>query len=126
MYIGRRMSVENQVLLGVIEYTEAKRIRGLLEDQGIELKFVNNPETCGTGDCKPSVEVYAAEIDMPRVREFLTHERERAFEGLDVDPALANEIYDPEKESARCPACGTEFSTKLTECPDCGLVFQAV
>jgi uncharacterized OB-fold protein len=36
---------------------------------------------------------------------------------------MADEGFDPEKATAKCPACGTEFSTTSAECPDCGLVF---
>src|SRR4051794_38708381 len=119
------MPTYDPILLGVIDLVEAKRIRDQLEEQGVELTIKNNPETCGSGGCKPRVEVYATEIDMPKVREYFQRERIQSLESLDVDPsfvlALESEVFDPEKESARCPACGTDFSTKLVECPECGL-----
>jgi rRNA maturation endonuclease Nob1 len=34
-----------------------------------------------------------------------------------------NQVFDPENPTAVCPACGTEFSTHLGECSDCGLAF---
>ena len=32
-------------------------------------------------------------------------------------------LFDSEKESAQCPACGEKFSTLKSECPGCGLGF---
>ncbi len=124
MYIEERMViVNNEVLLGVLDFNEAKRMRSILEDEGVRLRLQSNPETCATGGCKVTVEVYASEIDVPKVREFFLREKERALDGLEVDRSLANEVFDPEKSEARCPACGTQFSTLHRECPDCGLVF---
>src|SRR4051794_37963463 len=113
----------SEVLLGVIEYAEAKRLKYALEERGVSLILRNNPETCVSGGCKPTLEVIARTEDMPRVAEFLQTESKRAFDGLDFDPGVAAQVFDTEKENAICPACGTQFSTQLKECPDCGLVF---
>jgi hypothetical protein len=114
----------NEVLLGVIDLSEAKRIRSILEDRGVQLRLHSNPDTCASGACRPTVEVFVAEIDVPKVRELFQQEQARSLEGLEVDLARTQEVFDPEKATARCPACGTEFSTQLKECPDCGLVFM--
>ena len=111
------------VLLGVVEYAEGKRLKSALADRGVQLELKSNPETCTTG-CKPTVEIHIREEDVAVVRAFMEQEKARSLDGLEFDASLANEVFDPEKETARCPACGTEFSTKLTECPDCGLGFS--
>lgn len=111
------------MLLGTAELNEAKRIRALLEERGIRLELVSHPDSCGSKSCKPTVEVFVNESDLPAVQEFFREEKQREMAGLDFDPALLGEVFDPEKETARCPACGTTFSTKLSECPDCGLGF---
>ena len=115
----------SRVLLGIIDLTEAKRIRSSLAEQGVALEMVSNPDTCsaGGGGCKPSVELYAMEPDLPKVAEFFRLEKERDAGGLEVNPELLGQVFDSEKESAVCPACGTEFKTTAKECPDCGLVF---
>lgn len=111
------------VLIGTVEYQEAKRLRSLLEELKVHLELVSNPETCSTGSCKVTVEIYAARADLPIIAQVFESEHARLFDGLEQDNALIDEIYDPEKPTARCPACGTEFSTEAKACPDCGLVF---
>jgi hypothetical protein len=115
---------DQEVLIGVIEYNEAKRLKHALEEiQKVSVRLANNPETCQTGGCKISVEVYARQEDLPRIGEYLEQEKQKTYEGLAVDFDLHNEVFDPEKGEARCPACGAQFSTQNTECPECGLVF---
>lgn len=116
---------QEKVLLGVIEYQEARRLRSLLEEQKILVELVSNPESCGGRGCKPTVEVYARSADLPVLKEFFQSQSAKLFAGLEFDASLFEEVFDPEKETARCPACGTEFSTQAKECPDCGLVFVA-
>ncbi|OFZ02803.1 MAG: hypothetical protein A2X97_04315 [Bdellovibrionales bacterium GWA1_52_35] len=116
---------ENDLIhLGSSEYNEAKRLQALLAERGVSLSLLRNPENCSTG-CKITVEVYTSQGDLDKVREFFREQKTRAFDGLAVDEALLDEVYDPEKGTARCPACATEFSTTLQECPDCGLVFAS-
>ena len=111
--------------IGTLELGEAKRIRSLLLEKGIQLELVSDPQTCSTGGCARTVDVFVASEKIPEVTDFLKAEKIRAVDGLEFDSVLINEVYDPEKESARCPACGTRFSTQLKECPDCGLGFGA-
>jgi hypothetical protein len=117
------MEDSEYVLLGTIDYTEAKRLKSALEERGVILKLVSNPQTCGTGGCAPKLEVFVKESDTPRVKEFMIEEHNRSLGDLTHEAGLMDEVFDSEKESARCPACGTEFSTRLNECPDCGLCF---
>lgn len=117
------MDSNNLIHLGSSEFNEAKRLQSLLEERGVKLSLLKNPDNCATGGCKITVEVYASEGDIPVIREFFREQKARAFDGLNVDDSLLEEVYDPEKGTAKCPACGTEFSTSLKECPDCGLVF---
>lgn len=122
------MSEAHRVHLGSSEFNEAKRLQALLEERGVEISLISEPHSCGPkskGGCKITVEVYAHEIDVPKIREFLQEQKAKALDGLDVDASLLEEVYDPEQATARCPACGTQFSTTSAECPDCGLVFAA-
>lgn len=114
---------DGRILLGAAELKEAKRIQSLLEERGVHVELASDPQTCGTGSCKPTVNVYIQEADREKVQQFFTEEKAREMAGLEFDPEQVSSVYDSEKETAKCPACGTEFSTKLTECPDCGLVF---
>jgi hypothetical protein len=119
------MEDSEYVLLGAVDYAEAKRLKSALEDRGVILKIVSNPESCGTGGCSPKLELFARQEDLPKFQEFIVEERTRALGGLDHEAGLADEVFDSEKESARWPACGTSFATTQSECPDCGLCFVA-
>lgn len=118
------MSDDKMILIGIIELQEAKRLKSRLAERDVALELVANPETCSSGKCKPtSVEVYVREEDSHVVKTFLTEERNRLLAGLGAGSSSEEEVFDEQKETANCPACGTEFSTKLSECPDCGLGF---
>lgn len=116
------MEDDEKVLIGSADFFEAKRLRSELEQIGIEIELMSHPEKCGTG-CKPTLEMYAKASDLQAIQSFLDTERQKTLEGLDVPMNLDSIVFDPEKASATCPACTTEFSTKLAECPECGLSF---
>ena len=111
------------VLLGVLDLLEAKRLSSALESRGIKLLLVNNPETCSKPKQGPVVEVYAPEGDIETVKQFLAEERAKLLEGHDLDGVSHDHVFDTEKPTATCPACGTEFPTSSAECPECGLGF---
>ncbi len=112
------------VLLGVCPLREAKRIQSRLELLGVPTRLGSNPDTCTTGGCSPTVELWALhQADLPAIQAFFVAEKDRNHQGLDFDPAVTEAVFDPTQSSALCPACGTQFSTTLKECPDCGLVF---
>ena len=107
--------------MGTAEFAEAKRIQAALKEIGIPMTLAGNPETCTTRNCKPGLEMFVPESHIPAVVEFLKRDKARDLGDLEIDPELLAEVFDPEKDTARCPACGDTFSTKLTECPGCGL-----
>lgn len=112
------------MLLGVIEFQEAKRIRSRLEEIGVPVELRSNPETCSPGgNCAPSVEVHVDDADLDKVREFFQAERQRDQGDAEANPELHSEVFDLGKDEAVCPACGTQFKTTARECPDCGLMF---
>lgn len=116
------MSHDDVVLLGVMEASEAERLRTNLSAKGVDVVFNHNEQTCTTG-CATTVEVHANSRDIPTITQYFQDEKARLLEGHDFDENQVNEIFDPSKEEATCPACGTKFSTTSNECPDCGLVF---
>lgn len=112
-----------KILVGSIDLAEAKRLKSALEDRGIHLSLKSQLDECGTGKCSTKVEVYVEETEVESFKQYLAEERSKLLEGLPFDASLLDQVYDAEKESAQCPACGTQFSTSLQECPDCGLGF---
>ena len=117
------MSESEMHFLGIADYSEANRIQAALKERGITLHLTTNPENCSTKNCKPGLEMFVSEEHIPAVVEFLQKDKTRDLGDLEINPELLNEVFDPEKDSARCPACGETFSTKLFECPGCGLSF---
>ena len=120
------MSDGQPILLGVSSIGEANTLKGHLADRGVDVVFRHNAHTCASGGCGMQVEVWASSGDVPAIQEYFASERARRHAGLDVNPELLNQVFDGDKEQAVCPACGTGFSTKLTECPDCGLSFSSL
>lgn len=113
-----------KVLVGRTELAEAKRLSSLLKLRGVAIEMASPAEAdCTTKSCSTQVDLFVSPNDVEKFKELLTQERHKILSGLDVDAGRIDQVYDSEKASAQCPACGTEFSTSLTECPDCGLGF---
>lgn len=111
--------------LGSADYQEAKRLQVALREKGIRIELVSHPEKRTSRTCKPMIEMFAREADVPLVIDFIRQEKLRDLGDLEIDPSLINEVFDETQETARCPACGDTFSTRLNECPGCGLGFGA-
>ena len=120
----RRARMENKILIGIIELNEAKKIALELTEHGIKIDFDNNSQTCRRG-CQPTVELWANSEDMPKIEKLLSEKRMQILknEGNEINSDILGSVYDQNSDIAVCPACGTSFSTKEKECPECGLVF---
>ena len=112
-----------KILVGIMGLIDAKRLKEKLAEIGIQIELGHNKETCTKG-CQVTVEVWADPAHLAKIQEVVKEERSKLLDDLDFDPDQSNQVFDPTKETAICPACGTEFSTKLKECPECGLVFE--
>ena len=124
VYYFRMHSESRFIQLMSIDLAEAKRIQSILSERGVSLVIHSEiDDCCEKKSCKPSVQVYVLEQDLPRVNLFFQEEKHRLHEGLQFDSNLLDEVFDPDRGEARCPACGTQFSTSQKTCPDCGLVF---
>ena len=116
------MLSEDKVMLGTMPTDQANKIKGRLAVHGVEVMTLINPKGCNTG-CSITVEMWALPKDIPLIGQVIAEMRKQDMAGLEFDEAQINSVYDTEKEEAICPACGTSFSTRLTECPECGLNF---
>lgn len=113
-----------RILFGIFDLQEAKRLKSALESQQVSLELFSNPETCSSGSCGTSVEIHLRRADAHKMNAFLLKEKANLLHGHNVQSGFDTEIFDTEKETATCPACGTVFSTLTSECPDCGLGFS--
>lgn len=104
--------------------SEAKRLQAVLEGRGVIARLASDPEHCNS--CSPKVALYVRPGDLETFHALLREEHHRSLGDLTHDAKLVDAVFDEEKDEATCPACGTVFSTQLTECPDCGLGFGAV
>lgn len=107
--------------LAVMGLQEAKDFQTALKKEGVEVILNHDDETCTRG-CAVTVEMLGREEDMEIIQSVYTRSFQKLLEGLEFDPEVINSVYDTSKGEATCPACGHNFSTSKTECPDCGLV----
>lgn len=112
----------NLIRLGTMPLEEAKTFQRVLATRGVRAELDHNGHTCTRG-CTVTVEVLVPENSVAVVQDTMREQYQKLTEGLPVDWSRLNEVYDPQKGEATCPACGTKFSTSSQECPDCGLCF---
>lgn len=115
---GEKMEM---IRIAVLPLQEAKNLQDQLRSKNIELKLEHNEATCTRG-CSVTVEVHGLEKDLPQIAQIYQENYLKLLEGHEVDYEAINSVFDPSRSTATCPACSTEFSTKETECPECGLV----
>lgn len=113
--------MEDLKKIAVMGLQEAKDFQTALKKIGVEIVLNHDDATCTRG-CAVTVEMLGREQDMPVIQEVYTRSFQKLLDGLNFDPDVVNSVYDTSKGEATCPACGHNFSTQKTECPDCGLV----
>ncbi len=112
------------VQVGEAPIREAKRLQAALDERKVAVRLASDPESCNS--CSPKILMMIHRNDVEKFQAFLKEEHVRNLGDLVHDSGAAEQVFDTEKEEATCPACSTVFSTKLAECPDCGLGFGAV
>ncbi len=110
-----------KLYLGVMELQDAKRIQAELKNSEVNVELRHNDETCTRG-CTIRVEMWGEEKNLELFQEFFFKEQARHVEGLEIDPNLINEVFDPTSEEVVCQACGFKFKP-AAQCPDCGLSY---
>lgn len=108
------------IRMGVMALNEAKQFQKECSEKGIELVLNHDDQTCTRG-CAITVEIHGQEKDLPVIQKIFSERYAKLLEGHDINIDQMNAVYDPNLENATCPACGTQFSTSSTECPECGL-----
>ncbi len=116
------MSAQEKTMIGVIGVREAEILASKLAVEGIEIQSVYSHASCKSG-CSPSKEIWAHAGDIPAIQQIMRDDHLKTLAEMGVDPNQVHQVFDPLKPTAICPACGVEFQTSATECPDCGLGF---
>ena len=114
--------MSEKVLLGTAPVVIANRYKDLLAAQNVVIELAYNASTCKTG-CSHTMEIWTNANDVAAAVEFINADASRNFAGLEFDPDVINQVFDPSLDEAQCPACATVFSTTASECPECGLGF---
>jgi len=114
---------EEKLFLGIYPLEEAKRIKRSMASHNVALELMTNPETCASGSCKVTVELWGNETDKDKIIEHFRAERLKDLDGLDLNLENLNQVFDEDSPTTVCQACGTSFATNAKECPDCGLVY---
>lgn len=112
----------NELFLGVMDLQEAKNHQYRLKNLGIELILKTNPQTCTSG-CKITVEVWGSNDDQVALQQHFQADYLKNLKGHIPNFDHLAAVYDPTLSEVTCQACGTNFSPKMNECPDCGLVY---
>jgi hypothetical protein len=113
---------EEYFFIGVMDLNEAKTHQIKLNSLSLEVEFRTHPSTCTTG-CKVTVEVWGKIDQQNKIFSYFQEQHLKNLKGHVPDFNQIVQVFDPQKSSVICQACGHEFSTELKTCPDCGLVY---
>jgi hypothetical protein len=111
------------ILIGNMKLDEAQSLEIKLKNLNVQIVLNHNSHTCTRG-CAVTVEVLANANDLQVIREVLMEDIYKSLKGHEINWEVITKTFDPEKETAQCPACGSVFPTTMRECPECGLNFN--
>jgi hypothetical protein len=114
---------EELILLVVLPLDEAKSLKAQLLNVGVSTELNHNEQTCNRG-CSVTVELWGRASDLEQIRDVYQTNFQKMASDHSVDWNIINSTFDENQAEATCPACATQFSTQLSECPECGLVFR--
>lgn len=113
-----------EIFLGVMDFQEAKNHQYKLKGKSVEIILKSNPQTCSTGGCKVTVEVWGREKDKDALMQHFKEDYFKHLKGHIPDLEQLAQVFDPSMSEVICQACGMKFSPTASECPDCGLVYS--
>ena len=112
-----------EIFLGVMDLQEAKNHQYRLKQSGVELVLKTNDQTCSTGSCKVTVEVWGKQSDESVLMNHFQSDYLKHVKGHVPNFDHLSAVFDPNAAEVICQACGTKFAPTSQECPDCGLVY---
>jgi hypothetical protein len=113
----------DELFIGVMDLQEAKNHQYKLKSQGILLDLRMNDQTCITGSCKVTVEVWGKESDKEFLIKYFNSDFLKHVMGHVPNFEHLSQVFDPSLSEVICQACGAKFSPKDTDCPECGLCY---
>lgn len=102
---------------------DLKKLEKAFERENIGMMIVGDEGGCNKGCCPSTFSLQVRREDAPAAYA-LVQEDFRLLTGIDEhDTSHCQAVFNPDASHANCPACGFEFETSTTTCPDCGLCF---
>jgi hypothetical protein len=112
-----------EIFLGVMDLQEAKNHQYRLKNIGVSIALKTNHETCSTGSCKVTVEIWGLESDKEALMYHFQGDYLKHVKGHVPNFEHLSAVFDPNASEVTCQACGAKFAPSSQECPDCGLVY---
>jgi len=102
---------------------DVKRLEAKLISVNIGTMIVKDGGGCGQGCCAPEVELKIRREDGEAAIKIMETDFDEMTGALDFIHSFDDHGFDPNNADTTCPACGCNFSTQNSACPDCGLCF---
>ena len=110
-------------LMPIAHPVDIPKIEKAFARENIGMMIVGDEGGCNKGCC-PSTFFLQVRREDAQAASALIQEDFRQVTGLeDFDTSHSDAVFNEAEGQATCPACGFEFETSTTTCPDCGLCF---
>ncbi len=102
---------------------DLQRLAELFAAENIGMAIVSDAGGCNKGCCGSSLSLQVRREDAQAAYELIQQDFQQITCLADHDTSHCHGVFDQDAGVASCPACGFEFETSTTTCPDCGLCF---
>jgi hypothetical protein len=102
---------------------ELKAIERELKAENIGALITGEGSSCKKSCCPSTFYLQVRRLDAQDAFAIVQAHIDRTTALNDHDLSHCDAVFNPEAAQAVCPACGFEFHTSTTTCPDCGLCF---
>ncbi|MCK9296782.1 MAG: hypothetical protein M0P70_17090 [Desulfobulbaceae bacterium] len=105
------------------QLNEIRAMEKELQAENIGYLITGEGSSCKKGCCPTTFYLQVRRQDAPDAFAVVQAHIERTTALNHHDLSTCDAVFNPEARQATCPACGFEFQTNTTVCPDCGLCF---
>lgn len=105
------------------QLNEIRAMEPELRAENIGYLITGEGSSCKKGCCPSTFLLQVRRPDAPDAFAVVQAHLERTTALNHHDLSSCDTVFNPEAGHATCPACGFEFQTTTTTCPDCGLCF---
>jgi hypothetical protein len=102
---------------------DLKKMEKPFERENIGMMIVGDEGGCNKGCCPTTFFLQVRREDAQAAVALVQEDFLRVTALDDHDTSHCHAVFNQDASHANCPACGFEFETSTTICPDCGLCF---